>query len=46
MQRQVQQLVWTYGGLIAFVLAAGIGWQAWRTRREAPPPSTPSGAPA
>jgi len=46
MQRQVQQLVWTYGGLIALVLAAGIGWQAWRTRREARPLQPPSGAPA
>ncbi len=34
---QVQQLIWAYGGLLAAVLLAGIGWQAWRTRRDAVP---------
>ena len=34
---QVQQLIWTYGGLLASVLLAGVGWQAWRTRRDAVP---------
>ena len=35
MQQQIQQVIWTYGWLIALVLLGGVGWQAWRTRREA-----------
>ena len=30
----VQQVLWTYGWLIAAVVVLGIGWQAWRTRRD------------
>lgn len=37
--RHVQRLVWAYGWLIATVVLAGIGWQAWRTRRELDGPS-------
>ena len=41
-------LVWAYAALMAAVLAAGIAWQAWRTRRERGAATTPSsiGAPA
>ncbi len=41
-------LVWIYAALMAAVLAAGIAWQAWRTRRERGAATTPSsiGAPA
>jgi len=45
MSRQIQQLAWTYGALIGLVLVAGIGWQAWRTRREKRFPASP-GVPA
>jgi cobaltochelatase CobN len=34
MTRQIQQLIWAYGWLIGLVLAGGMAWQAWRTRRE------------
>jgi cobaltochelatase CobN len=34
MTRQIQQLIWAYGWLIGLVLAGGVAWQAWRTRRE------------
>ncbi len=34
-EQVIEQLVWTYGWLILLVMAMGIGWQAWRTRREA-----------
>jgi cobaltochelatase CobN len=42
-------LRWTNAAWIALLLAAGIGWQAWRTRRErgsAVFPSTSQGVPA
>ncbi len=29
-----EKLIWTYAALIGAVLLLGIGWQAWRTRRE------------
>lgn len=41
----VDQLVWVYGAMLALILMAGIGWQAWRTRREAALPYTRGGSP-
>ncbi|MDP3650559.1 MAG: cobaltochelatase subunit CobN [Rhodoferax sp.] len=38
-----EQLVWIYAGLIALAVLGGMGYQAWRTRRESgarTPPST------
>lgn len=46
MSPQMQQLAWAYGTLIVLVLAAGIGWQAWRTRRESRIPVVSKGVPA
>lgn len=33
--QRIEQLIWTYGALIVLALLGGIGYQAWRTRREA-----------
>lgn len=33
--QRIEQLIWTYGWLMALALLGGIGYQAWRTRREA-----------
>lgn len=46
LQQQIQQLIWAYGWLIGAVLLLGMGWQAWRTRRDAQSidPSFPTGA--
>jgi cobaltochelatase CobN len=30
----IEQLIWTYALLIGLVVAGGVGYQAWRTRRE------------
>ncbi len=30
----IEQLIWTYALLIGLVIAGGVGYQAWRTRRE------------
>lgn len=42
--QQIQQLIWAYGWMLGAVLLAGMGWQAWRTRREARPlpPTVPN----
>ncbi len=33
-QVKAEKLLWTYAGLIVAVIVLGIGYQAWRTRRE------------
>jgi cobaltochelatase CobN len=33
-EQRMEQLIWTYAGLIALVVLGGIGFQAWRTRQE------------
>ncbi len=33
-EQRIEQLVWTYAWLIALVVLGGMGYQAWRTRRE------------
>lgn len=39
-QQPLEQLIWTYAGLIALVVLGGMGYQAWRTRRESAAPNT------
>ena len=34
MQKHVEKLMWVYAWLIAAIVLVGIGYQAWRTRRE------------
>ena len=33
-ETRIEQLIWTYAWLIALVVLGGVGYQAWRTRRE------------
>ena len=33
-EQRMEQLIWTYAWLIGLVILGGIGYQAWRTRRE------------
>ena len=33
-ETRIEQLIWTYAWLIALVVLGGMGYQAWRTRRE------------
>lgn len=33
-QQRFEKLLWTYAWMIAAIVALGIGYQAWRTRRE------------
>lgn len=33
-QQRAERLIWTYAALIALVVLGGMGYQAWRTRRE------------
>lgn len=45
MNQHVQRLLWAYGWMVAAVMLAGVGWQAWRTRRESaalPKPGAPA----
>jgi cobaltochelatase CobN len=34
MQQRIEQILWAYAWLLAAIVLAGIGYQAWRTRRE------------
>jgi cobaltochelatase CobN len=33
-EQRIEQLIWTYAWLIGLVVLGGMGYQAWRTRRE------------
>ncbi|MGB4117729.1 MAG: hypothetical protein WBK51_14415, partial [Polaromonas sp.] len=33
-EQRIEQLIWTYAWLIGLVVLGGVGYQAWRTRRE------------
>ena len=33
-EQHVEQLIWAYGWLVALLVLGGVGYQAWRTRRE------------
>ena len=35
MQQRIEQILWAYAWLLAAIILAGIGYQAWRTRRDA-----------